>query len=179
MTDERYEAPSETQLQSVKEGNVKRPLNFETDKFFDENPEINSGDDSRFTVETGHPMEIAFRLLKNEGEMPMQNNYPQDPPGMRPPPVEFPPPGMESTTPPALALRKPSNLVSPTGNLADIPLDERGIREMSPVPPARPPVRPELAAKFNFPLTGRQFETPQTADRRMEMKDANRGFDEY
>tara|TARA_Y100001973_G_C5201660_1_gene338198 strand:- start:1659 stop:2048 length:390 start_codon:yes stop_codon:yes gene_type:complete len=99
------------------------------------------------------PFEQAWVLLKNEGEMPMQNNYPQDPPGMRPPPVEFPPPGMESTTPPELALRKPSNLVSPTGNLADIPLDERGIREMSPVPPARPPVRPELAAKL----------TPQTA----------------
>ena len=80
MTDERYEAPSETQLQSVKEGNVERPLNFETEKYFNRNPDINSGDDSRFTVETGHPMEIAFRLLKNvmdygevAGELPEPN----------------------------------------------------------------------------------------------------------
>ena len=50
---------------------------------------------------------------------------------------------------------------------------------MKPVPPARPPVRPELLARFNFPLTGSQFETYQTADRRKEMEDANRGFDEY
>ncbi|MDB4345502.1 hypothetical protein OAA43_00340 [bacterium] len=36
------------------------------------------------------PFEHAWMLLKNEGEMPMQNNYPQDPPGMQPslPPKE-------------------------------------------------------------------------------------------
>ena len=127
------------------------------------------------------PFEQAWMLLKNEGEMPMQNNYPQDPPGMRPPPVEFPPPGMESTTPPVFALRKPptGNLFSSTGRLSDIPLAEQQEGMMKPVPPARPPVRPELLTHFNFPLTGSQFETPQTADRRMEMEDANRGFDEY
>ena len=191
MTDESYEAPSETQLQSVKEGNVKHPLNFETDKFFNQSPEIYSGDDSRFTVKTGHPMEIAFRLLK---EIPFQNNYDEDPPGMRPPPVEFPPPGMESTPVPALLQgRKPSNIVHSSGRLPVTREDiermmqenPRGQDPLGPLPPspsaspARPPVRPELAAKFNFPLTGRQFETPQTADRRMEMEDANRGFDEY
>jgi len=127
------------------------------------------------------PFEQAWVLLKNEGEMPMQNNYPQDPPGMRSPPVEFPPPGMESTTPPALALRKPpiGNLVSSTGRLSDIPLAEQQEGMMKPVPPDRPSVRPDLAAKFNFPLTSEQFETPQSADKRKEMQNANRGFNEY
>ncbi len=97
-------------------------------------------------------------LLKNEGEMPMQNNYPQDPPGMRPPPVEFPPPGMKSTTPPVFALRKPptGNLVSSTGRLSDIPLAEQQEGMMKPVPPARPPVRlPQEVNQGNI--------SPQTA----------------
>lgn len=118
--------------------------------------------------------------MKNEGEMPFQNNFGQDPPGMRSPPVEFPPPGMESTTPPALALRKPptGNLVSSTGRLSDIPLAEQQEGMMKPVPPARPPVRPELAAKFESPQTRAEL-AASYAHRRMEMEDANRGFNEY
>ena len=126
------------------------------------------------------PFEQAWVLLKDEhGGMPFQTTHGDDHPAMEKRRMSFA--DMESTTPLALALRKPptGNLVSSTGRLSDIPLAEQQEGMMKPVPPARPPVRPELAAKFNFPLTGSQFETSQTADRRKEMEDANRGFDEY
>ena len=42
------------------------------------------------------------------------------------------------------------------------------------VQPARPPVRSEHLASFNPPLTSGQFETPQSADKRMEMEDDER-----
>jgi len=89
------------------------------------------------------PFEHAWMLLKNEGEMPMQNNYPQDPPGMRPPPVEFPP-GMESTpVPPSIQVPNPKGLVSNTGRLSDLSDEEinEGMMKVPPLPP-KPPGTP-------------------------------------
>lgn len=80
------------------------------------------------------PFEQAWMLLKNVmdyGEIASEL-----------PDVEEPTQGIPAKfsdlepmpVPPEFQYKKPSNLVSPTGRLGDIPLDERGIREMSPVP---------------------------------------------
>jgi len=146
MTDERNEAPSETQLQSVKEGNKRYPLNFETVKFFNQSPEIYSGDDSRFTVETGHPMEIAFRLLKNDamdyGEIAS----------------ELPEPTIQQSL--------DANMDNPNNKLKEM-LEQARNQGPAPsanlkrLPPARPPVRPELLARppVRSPQTASETDT--------------------
>ena len=81
------------------------------------------------------PFEQAWMLLKNIGEQPFQNNFPDDHPAMEKQPMAFA--DFQSTTPPAFALRKPpaGNLVSSTGRLSDIPLAEQQEGMMKPVPP--------------------------------------------
>ena len=87
------------------------------------------------------PFEQAWMLLK----MPLNNpGYGDDHPAMEEPqPPKFS--DYEPTDiPPELQYKQPSNLVSPTGRLGDIPLDERGIREMRPVPPSEGQVQQTL-----------------------------------
>ena len=103
----------------------------------------------------------------NIGEMPFQNNFPDDNPAMEKQPMTFA--NFQSTTPPEFALRKPptGNLVSSTGRLSDIPLAEQQEGMMKPVPPASPK-RPKLAPPYSNPLTGSQYVTDQTQELRSQ-----------
>jgi len=96
-----------------------------------------------------NPLDAALARARNQGPAPGANLK------------RLPPPGTES--------------------IQDMDMMMRQRRGQTPLgkPVPRPPVRPELLASSNHPLTSRQFETPQTADKRMEEEDASRGFDEY
>lgn len=93
-------------------------------------------------------------LLKNIGEMPFQNNFGQDPPGM----TEQPPMSFKDYTrtpvPPSIQVPNPKGLVSNTGRLSDLSDEEinEGMMNVPPLPPKPPGTPVERGLNMYHPL---------------------------